>query len=418
MAAVVGKVVPFCLFLTMAINIAVLLVVAAVGTSPVAASITTSSGSCGQGGGGGCTSRSSRPALFMHASSSSPFSIRQQYIHQWQSLSSSRLQSRISSAVRSVSWEKRSTRATSPRQSLLLASSTNHGNSMDDSSQHAQQQLLMNDSMTTITPASTTSRNRNNHNQRPPRWQPQRRTTPSSTSTPTSYHYVGVDAMAAEMESASRKSIASNNYAQQQQQQFHHLDSYNSNNGYYHQDENNVEDDDDPHVMEFANYLLALQAELEMKLQEEENGASATTYDNNIIRNESETTFDPSSTTMSTRMSELHVQHHVADNNTDEINAQTTADIMGDKFLQMLSNEVQYKKLIKQSPYSLTDVEYSVLVQRFLDNFEDGMQKKNGKFAGMSKLKRMNMPREDRKTVVVVSDKSVSIICQIRQCML
>lgn len=75
-----------------------------------------------------------------------------------------------------------------------------------------------------------------------------------------------------------------------------------------------------------------------------------------------------------------------------------------DEFLRMVSNEVEYKKLLGQSPYAITDIEVPVLLQRFLDNLEDGTQKNNGKFKGQSRLKRQKSPKEERKTVVVVSD--------------
>ena len=52
--------------------------------------------------------------------------------------------------------------------------------------------------------------------------------------------------------------------------------------------------------------------------------------------------------------------------------------------------------------YALTDIEWEVLIQRFLDNLEDGTQKNNGKFKGQDKLKREVMPKEERKTVVVL----------------
>jgi hypothetical protein len=73
------------------------------------------------------------------------------------------------------------------------------------------------------------------------------------------------------------------------------------------------------------------------------------------------------------------------------------------RFLRMVSTEVSYKKfLMNQSPYSVTDIEWRVLVQRFLDNVEDSTQKRNGKFKGESKLRGMGSPREDRKTIVVL----------------
>jgi hypothetical protein len=74
----------------------------------------------------------------------------------------------------------------------------------------------------------------------------------------------------------------------------------------------------------------------------------------------------------------------------------------GDDFLRMVSNEVQYKKLLGQNPYALTDIQVSVLVQRFLDNLEDATQKNNGKVKGQSKLRGQKVPKEERKTVLVL----------------
>lgn len=76
---------------------------------------------------------------------------------------------------------------------------------------------------------------------------------------------------------------------------------------------------------------------------------------------------------------------------------------MEDKFLKMLSNEIQYKKFLNQNPYSITDIEVSTLINRFLDNLEDSTQKNNGKIKGLSRLQGKDMPKEGRKTVVVVS---------------
>jgi len=73
-----------------------------------------------------------------------------------------------------------------------------------------------------------------------------------------------------------------------------------------------------------------------------------------------------------------------------------------DRFLKMVSNEVEYKKLLGQSPYALTDIQFSVLLQRVLDNIEDSTQKNNGKFKGQSKLAGKKGPKEERKTVVVL----------------
>eukprot|EP00984_Skeletonema_dohrnii_P035915 scaffold36301_cov144-Skeletonema_dohrnii-CCMP3373.AAC.1 len=68
----------------------------------------------------------------------------------------------------------------------------------------------------------------------------------------------------------------------------------------------------------------------------------------------------------------------------------------------MVSNEVEYKQLVGQSPYALTDIKFPVLLQRFLDTIEDSSQKSNGKFKGQSKLQGKDQPRDERKTVVVL----------------
>jgi len=68
----------------------------------------------------------------------------------------------------------------------------------------------------------------------------------------------------------------------------------------------------------------------------------------------------------------------------------------------MVSTEIAYKKLLKQSPYSITDIEWSVLLQRTLDNIEDGTQKENGKFKGQSRWRGRVEPKGERKTVVVL----------------
>ena len=83
------------------------------------------------------------------------------------------------------------------------------------------------------------------------------------------------------------------------------------------------------------------------------------------------------------------------------IDTVTTQDIE-EQFLRMVSNEVEYKQLLGQSPYALTDIKFPVLLQRFLDNIEDSSQKNNGKFKGQSKLKGRDQPRDERKTVVVL----------------
>ena len=73
-----------------------------------------------------------------------------------------------------------------------------------------------------------------------------------------------------------------------------------------------------------------------------------------------------------------------------------------DRFLRMLSTEVGYKQLLNQSPYAVTDIEWSVLVQRLLDNLEDDTQRSNGKFEGRAVLRRRSTPKEGRRTVAVL----------------
>ena len=73
-----------------------------------------------------------------------------------------------------------------------------------------------------------------------------------------------------------------------------------------------------------------------------------------------------------------------------------------EEFLRMVSNEINYKKFLGQSPYALTDIKVPVLLQRFLDNLEDGTQKNNGKFKGQNYISRKEQPREERKTVIVL----------------
>eukprot|EP00526_Cylindrotheca_closterium_P004354 CAMPEP_0113661216 /NCGR_PEP_ID=MMETSP0017_2-20120614/33310_1 /TAXON_ID=2856 /ORGANISM="Cylindrotheca closterium" /LENGTH=804 /DNA_ID=CAMNT_0000575893 /DNA_START=258 /DNA_END=2672 /DNA_ORIENTATION=- /assembly_acc=CAM_ASM_000147 len=74
----------------------------------------------------------------------------------------------------------------------------------------------------------------------------------------------------------------------------------------------------------------------------------------------------------------------------------------GDEFLRMVSSEVAYKKLKGENPYALTDIDISLLIQRFLDNIEDATQKNNGKTKGQSKLRGEESPKEERKTILVL----------------
>lgn len=79
---------------------------------------------------------------------------------------------------------------------------------------------------------------------------------------------------------------------------------------------------------------------------------------------------------------------------------------MEEEFLRMLSNEIQYKQMLGQNTYALTDIDVSLIFQRFLDSIEDSQQKNNGKFSGQSRLKGEKVPKENRKTVVVLGTHS------------
>ncbi|KAG7368200.1 FAD-dependent pyridine nucleotide-disulfide oxidoreductase [Nitzschia inconspicua] len=72
------------------------------------------------------------------------------------------------------------------------------------------------------------------------------------------------------------------------------------------------------------------------------------------------------------------------------------------RYLHMLSTEVDYKKLLNQNPYALTDIDFPIIVGRVLDTLEDSTQKSNGKLKGQAKLKGKKEPRDNRPTVVVL----------------
>ncbi|KAL3912134.1 MAG: hypothetical protein SGILL_007007, partial [Bacillariaceae sp.] len=72
------------------------------------------------------------------------------------------------------------------------------------------------------------------------------------------------------------------------------------------------------------------------------------------------------------------------------------------EYLDMLTTEVSYKKLLGQNPYSLTDIDVPTIINRVLDTFEDSSQKRNGKLKGQAKLKGRKEPLENRPTVVVL----------------
>ena len=73
-----------------------------------------------------------------------------------------------------------------------------------------------------------------------------------------------------------------------------------------------------------------------------------------------------------------------------------------DRFLKMLSTEVQVKNFLGENPYAWTDIPFNFMIQRFLDNLEDSLQKNNGKTKGESKLRGKDIPAEDRPTVIVL----------------
>ena len=54
------------------------------------------------------------------------------------------------------------------------------------------------------------------------------------------------------------------------------------------------------------------------------------------------------------------------------------------------------------SSYTLFDIDYSILLQRLLDNIEDVSQKRNGKLSGTSKIMKQTSPKYNRKTVIVL----------------
>lgn len=193
-----------------------------------------------------------------------------------------------------------------------------------------------------------------------------------STTTTNGNNDVGADAYAEQMNVNSRKSFV----AEQQEE------SHSTASG----------DVEDPYEMEFTNYLLALQDQLDANNGEEASNEAANPSTMEAVSQQQQhqprqSSPRPVETTAATTSPEPEL----------------TEEQLQEKFLQMISNEVEYKKFLNQSPYSLTDIEWSVITQRFLDNLEDGIQKNNGKFKGESKLMRKSMPKEERKTVVIVS---------------
>lgn len=73
-----------------------------------------------------------------------------------------------------------------------------------------------------------------------------------------------------------------------------------------------------------------------------------------------------------------------------------------DRFLKMVSSEVEVKKLLGENPYALTDIDLKTIMGRFLDSLEDQAQKNNGKFKGQAKLRGKKEPPPNRPTVLVL----------------
>lgn len=153
----------------------------------------------------------------------------------------------------------------------------------------------------------------------------------------------------------------------------------------------------DPREMEFANYMFALQRELEaVEKGEEPKDRFLDMVSNKPLdtRAESEKAATP------------NVQEGVIEKTAQaepKPSSELTEEELEDRFLKMVSNELEYKKLIGESIYAVNDIEWPTLLQRFLDNLEDGTQKNNGKFKGKSRLRGRGSPKEERKTIVVVS---------------
>jgi len=74
----------------------------------------------------------------------------------------------------------------------------------------------------------------------------------------------------------------------------------------------------------------------------------------------------------------------------------------GDRYLKMVSSEVQVKRLIGQNPYALTDLPFRILIERVLDQWEDETQLINGKKSGQARFRAQFEPKQSRPTVVVL----------------
>jgi len=186
-----------------------------------------------------------------------------------------------------------------------------------------------------------------------------------------------------------------------------------------------TEEEEDAYNADYTNHLLNLQAELEQTEAEadlDEMGdkflelvSNEVQYKELLMSNDGDGSVDGNGETGGQSDQPLwsppsaNNENHAAAaannsansaNNNDQ--SSSSSPPTEDQYLAMLSSEITYKKLLNQSPYSIVDIEFPVLLQRALDNLEDGTQKNNGKFKGQSKLRRERLPKEERKTVVVL----------------
>ena len=94
------------------------------------------------------------------------------------------------------------------------------------------------------------------------------------------------------------------------------------------------------------------------------------------------------------------VEAEASSSSEDEPNTYSQEEL--EKYLRMVSNEVEVKKLLGQNPYSLTDIDIRVIMGRILDTLEDSTQKRNGKLKGQSKIRRKKEPSPNRPTIIVL----------------
>jgi NADH:ubiquinone reductase (H+-translocating) len=121
-----------------------------------------------------------------------------------------------------------------------------------------------------------------------------------------------------------------------------------------------------------------------------------------VSRWEEKPTFVPTPTRTESHQYPQMERHQKEVNRMDAIRQAEQDDKEMQDYLKMLSTEVDYKKLLNQNPYSLTDIDMPVIVERVLDTLEDGTQKRNGKLKGQAKLKGRKEPLENRPTVIVL----------------